>query len=154
MSEQLGNPTFARLMQNNLDEFYPVGSALREDYVARGVIPTNNFGNYLASDLLPEGSIERMAYDLKHAPFGRVLEAYQQEYPEQWENARQAVSRLKELMRAHLDAAATQDTAKHIELGQLRDEAREHSDQLLSDLYLQVAPRLEEAGFNPLDACI
>ena len=143
--------------QANFDYFYgrPENSERRQEYLDRGLIPTNNLCLYFfessQKDLAP--GIPNH-YNYHNRPFGQILQTFRDNNPELWEEARQA---------AEVSSAAMKEFSDHLfaRESELAEEKRPRVVELswveaevFNRVFDIIAPELAAAGINPLDVCV
>lgn len=146
----------------NLDYFLsrPEDMPLRDAYMQRGLIPTNNLGLYIVDNPSPEyapGTGIPNPYDYRQLPFGPMIKRLQAEQPELWQAAKRAGHQSSELAQQYwaIITEAQRTAGEEAEaLGVKSDEAMWAKEEAYNQVIETLAPWLEEAGIRPLDLCI
>ena len=142
--------------QENLDYFCgrPQDADRRQSFIDRGITPTNNLNGYFVVEpgTLVCGDFPH-PLDYSRKPFGPVLQAFREQFPDLWEEGRQASAASGDLMRQLWDLyqSGDRDAAKAIE--PQADEAYWRQAEVMDRAFQLLVPELEAAGIDPLDVC-
>jgi hypothetical protein len=132
----------------------------REYYESRGLTFTNNLHLWF----IEESEREVLPgfpnpYDYRARPFGEVIEGFRTEYPELWQEVRAVMSE-KRVSNALYIALLQKADATQADYDAYERDQREYANALAeraatvkSQAFDIIAPRMAEAGLDPLDLC-
>lgn len=139
-----------------LDYFYKEGSSdqkNRDDYLKRGLIPTNNLSLYIVDEPKTEiGPGIRNPFDYHQKPFGVIIENFKSSNPELWNDAKTTKENYNE---------AIQNYVTLLQSGKpISPDVKSDAEMLLlrkSEVYDKViriiGPQLLAISIDPLDLC-
>ena len=141
-----------------LDRFLsnPNDSNDRQEYIRRGLIPTNNLSLYIVDDppsVLVPGTDIKNHFDYRQQPFGPMIERLHHEYPELWEQAKLVAQERSDMMSQYWNALATGEGLAAATMKPNVEEAIWRQAEVYTEVITVLAPWLLEAGIDPLDVC-
>lgn len=158
MSEQLSQET---PYKHRLFDYFmsrPQDAERREEYVSRGLIPTNNLSLYIVDEpnveMIP-GSGVNNPWNWRQKSFGHLIEALKTDQPELWQQAKEVSATVSELVTKYFEVAS----ANGIESSEARALALQSqvAQWEYATVYTRVieilGPQLDAEGIDPIELC-
>jgi len=142
--------------QQIFDRLYahPQDAKLRDEYIQRSLIPTNNLSQYFVDNPKPElaPGIQN-PFDYRQKPFGPIITEFRETYPDLWARAIETAAESERRVSTYSDLLFAGEQDKAMTLYADLEEAYWIRAEVYDQVIRIIAPQLEAAGIDPIEVC-